>query len=142
MSRLQPNDRRSTNSRSSRLCERSSEMTQGMQDTLRNMYKTFWNYAWNGTRMNENRCPEGSKEGLEGRTQCTKQRWKYLQNVTKIIENRGLEGPRIKENRCLEGSSSSFWQLWRDVVRILSKVGYQMCEVRAKMAPSWVPDAP
>ena len=65
-----------------------------------------------------------------------------LQNVIKIIENRGLEGPRIKENRCLEGSSSSFWQLWRDVVRILGKVVYQMCEVRAKMAPSWAPDAP
>ena len=28
------------------------------------------------------------------------------------------------------------------MVRILSKVGYQMCEVTANMAPSWAPDAP
>ena len=92
--------------------------------------------------MNENRCPEGSKDGLEGRTQCTKQHKKYLQNVTKIIENRGLEGAKITENRCLEGSSNSFWHVWRDVVRIFDEVGLQMCEVRAKMAPSWAPDAP
>ena len=65
-----------------------------------------------------------------------------LANVSKIIENRSLEGPRILENRCLEGSSNSFWHVWRDVVRILSKVGYQMCEVTANMAPSWAPDAP
>ena len=90
--------------------------------------------------MNENRCPEGSKEGLEGRTQCTKQRLKYLQNVAKIIENRGLEGSKIKENRDLEGSSGSSWHVWRDVVRIFGEVGHQMCEVGAKMAPSWAPD--
>ena len=41
--------------------------------------------------MDENRCPEASKEGLEGGTQCKKQRWKYLQHVTKII-SRSLEG--------------------------------------------------
>ena len=72
-----------------------SEIAQGTQDALKNMYKTYRKYVGNGTRMNENRCPEGSKQGLEGRTQCTKQRWKYLQHVAKIIENRGLEGPKI-----------------------------------------------
>ena len=92
--------------------------------------------------MNENCCSEGLKEQVGGRTQCAKQRLKYFQNVFKIIENRGLEGSKIKENRDLEGSSGSSWHVWRDSVRILSKVGYQMCEVRAKMAPSWAPDAP
>ena len=93
-------------------------------------------------RMNENRCPEGSKDGLKGRTQCTKHHEKYLQNVAKIIENRGLEGSKIKENRDLEGSSGSSWHVWRDSVRIFDEVGLQMCEVGAKMAPSWAPDAP
>ena len=115
-------------------------MAQGMQNTLLNMYKTYRKYAGNGTKMNENRCPEASKEQVGGRTQCAKQRLKYLQNVPKIIENRVLEGSKIKENCDLEGSSDSSWHVWRDSVRILSKVGYQMCEVGAKMAPSWVPD--
>ena len=137
-----PIDRRSTKSRSSRFWKRSNEMAQGMQNTLRNMCKTYGKYAGNGTKMNENRCPEASKEQVGGRTQCAKQRLKYLQNVPKIIENRGLEGSKIKENRDLEGSSGSFWHVWRDVVRILSKVGYQKCEVTANMAPSWAPDAP
>ena len=92
--------------------------------------------------MNENRCPDGSKEGLEGRTQCTKERWKYLQNVSKIIQNSGLEGSKIYENRALEGSLGSFWDVWRVRVRIFGEVGHQMCEVGAKMAPSWEPDGP
>ena len=134
-----PIDRRSTNSRSSRLCERSSEMTQGTQDALRNMYKTCWKYAWNGTRMNEmlaaircmlvsrgraprygtfsselccglslsrrvqnnrmneNRCPEGSKDGLEGRTQCTKQHEKYLKMYPKSLQIVARRGPKSKE---------------------------------------------
>ena len=78
-------------------------MAQGMQNTLRNMDKTYGKYAGNGTKMNENRCPEASKEQVGGRTQCAKQRLKYLQNVPKIIENRGLEGSKIKGNRDLEG---------------------------------------
>ena len=53
--------------------------------------KTYEKYAGNGTKMNENRCPEASKKQVGGRTQCAKQRLKYLQNVPKIIENRGLE---------------------------------------------------
>ena len=77
--------------------------------------------------MNENRCPEASKEQVGGRTQCAKQR---------------LEGSKIKENRDLEGSSGSSWHVWRDVVRIFDEVGHQMCEVGAKMAPSWAPDGP
>ena len=77
--------------------------------------------------MNENRCPEASKEQVGGRTQCAKQR---------------LEGCKIKENRDLEGSSGSSWHVWRDVVRIFDEVGHQMCEVGAKMAPSWAPDGP
>ena len=89
--------------------------------------------------MNENRCPEASKEQVGGRTQCAKQRLKYLQNV---IENRGLEGSNIKENRDLEGFLGSSWHVWRDSVRIFSEVGLQMCEVGAKMAPSWAPDVP
>ena len=60
----------------------------------------------------------------------------------KIIENRGLEGSKIKENPDLEGSSGSSWHVWRDSSRILNEVGHQMCEIRAKMAPSWVPDGP
>ena len=99
-------------------------MAQGMQNTLRNMYKTYGKYAGNGTKMNENRCPEASKEQVGGRTQCAKQRLKYLQNVAKIIENRGLEGSRIKENRDLEGSSGSSWHVWRDSVRIFDEVGF------------------
>ena len=87
-------------------------------------------------------CPEASKEQVGGRTQCAKQRLKYLQNVPKIIENRGLEGSKIKENRDLEGSSGSSWHVWRDAVRIFDEVGFQMCEVGAKMAPSWAPDGP
>ena len=137
-----PIDRRSTKSRSSRFWKRSNEMAQGMQNTLRNMYKTYGKYAGNGTKMNENRCPEASKEQVGGRTQCAKQRLKYLQNVSKIIENRGLEGSKIKENRDLEGSSGSSWHVWRDSVRIFDEVGHQMCEVGAKMAPSWAPDGP
>ena len=90
----------------------------------------------------KNRCPEASKEGLEGRTQCAKQRLKYSQNVPKIIENRGLEECKIKENRDLEGSSDSSWHVWRDSVRIFDEVGFQMCGVGAKMAPSWAPDVP
>ena len=117
-------------------------MPQGMQSTLRNMYKTYGKYAGNGTKMNENRCPEASKEQVGGRTQCAKQRLKYLQNVPKIIENRGVEGSKIKENRDLEGSSGSSWHVWRDSVRIFDEVGHQMCEVGAKMAPSWPPDGP
>ena len=117
-------------------------MAQGMQNTLRNMYKTYGKYAGNGTKMNENRCPEASKEQVGGRTQCAKQRLKYLQNVPKIIENRGLEGSKIKENRDLEGSSGSSWHVWRVSVRIFEEVGHQMCEVGAKMAPSWAPDGP
>ena len=92
--------------------------------------------------MNENRCPEASKEQVGGWTQCAKQRLKYLQYVFKIIENRGLEGFKIKENRDLEGSSGSSWHVWRDSVRIFDEVGHQMCEVGAKMAPSWAPDGP
>ena len=92
--------------------------------------------------MNENRCPEASKEQVGGRTHCAKQRLKYLQNVFKIIEKRVLEGSKIKENRDLEGSSGSSWHVWRDSVRIFDEVGHQMCEVGAKMAPSWAPDAP
>ena len=107
-------------------------MAKGMQNTLRNMYKTYGKYAGNGTKMNENRCPEASKEQVGGRTQCAKQRLKYLQNVSKIMENRGLEGSKIKENRDLEGSSGSFLHDHRDVDRILSEVGFQMCEVGAK----------
>ena len=137
-----PIDRRSTKSRSSRFWKRSNEMAQGMQNTLRNMCKTYGKYAGNGTKMNENRCPEASKEQVGGRTQCAKQRLKYLQNVPKIIENRGLEGSKIKENRDLEGSSGSSWHVWRDSVRIFDEVGLQMCEVGAKMAPSWAPDGP
>ena len=113
-----------------------------MQNALGNIYKICWKYAGNGTKMNENRCPEASKEQVGGRTQCAKQRLKYLQNVPKIIENRGLEGSKIKENLCLEGSLGSSWHVWRDSVRILNKVGLQMCEVGAKMAPSWAPDGP
>ena len=135
-----PIDRRSTKSRSSRFWKRSNEMAQGMQNTLRNMCKTCGKYAGNGTKMNENRCPEASKEQVGGRTQCAKQRLKYLQNVPKIIENRGLEASKIKENRDLEGSSGSSWHVWRDSVRIFDEVGLQMCEVGAKMAPSWAPD--
>ncbi len=115
-------------------------MAQGMQNTLRNMYKTYVKYVGNGTKMNENRCPEASKEQVGGRTQCAKQRLKYLQNVPKIIENRGLEGSKIKENRDLEGSSGSSWHVWRDSVRIFDEVGHQMCEVGTKMAPSRAPD--
>ena len=59
-----------------------------------------------------------------------------------IIENRGLEGSQIKENRDLEGSLGSSWHVWRDSVRIFDEVGLQMCEVGAKMAPSWAPDGP
>ena len=92
--------------------------------------------------MNENRCPEASKEQVGGRTHCTKQRLIYLQNVFKIIENRVLEGSKIKENRDLEGSSGSSWHVWRDSVRIFDEVGHQICEVGAKMAPSWEPDGP
>ena len=133
-----PIDRRSTKSRSSRLRKRSNEMTQGMQDALRNMYKTCWKYAGNGTKMNENRCPEASKEQVGGRTQCAEQRWQYLQNVPKFIENRGLEGStKIKENRDLEGSSGSSWHVWRVSVRIFDEVGHQMCEVGAKLGPRW-----
>ena len=106
-------------------------MAQGTQNTLRNMYKTYGKYAGNGTKMNETRCPEASKEQVGGRTQCAKQRLKYLQNV-----------PQIKENRDLEGSSGSSWHVWRDSVRIFDEVGHQMCEVGAKMAPSWGPDGP
>ena len=75
-----------------------------------------------------------------GRRQCVKQRLKYLQNVAKIIEIRGLEESKIKENRDLEGSSGSSLHVWRDSVRIFDEVGFQMCEVGAKMAPSWAPD--
>ena len=125
---------------SKQLLKHISEIAQGTQDALRNMYKTCWKYAGNGTKMNENRCPEASKEQVGGRTQCAKQRLKYLQNVPKIIENRGLEGSKIKENRDLEGSSGSSWHVWRDSVRIFDEVGHQMCEVGAKMAPSWAPD--
>ena len=92
--------------------------------------------------MNENRCPEASKEQVGGRTQRAKQRLKYLQNVSRIIENRGLEGSKIKENHDLEGSSGSLWHVCRDVDRILSEVGHQMCEVGTKMAPSWVAHGP
>ena len=92
--------------------------------------------------MNENRCPEASKEQVGGRTQCAKQHLKYLQNVPKIIENRGLEGSKIKENRDLEGASGSFWHVSRDSVRIVDEVGHQMCEFGSKMAPSWVPEHP
>ena len=60
----------------------------------------------------------------------------------KLFENRGLEGSKIKENRDLEGSLGSSWHVWRDSVRIFDEVGFQMCEVRAKMAPSWAPDGP
>ena len=65
-----------------------------------------------------------------------------LATCTKIIENRALEGSKIKENRDLEGSLGSSWHVWRDSVRIFDEVGLQMCEVGAKMAPSWAPDAP
>ena len=85
-----PIDRRSTKSRSSRFWERLNEMAQGMQNTLRNMYKTYGKYAGNGTKMNENRCPEASKEQVGGRTQCAKQRLKYLQNVPKIWRLRAI----------------------------------------------------
>ena len=63
-----------------------------------------------------------------------------LAKFTKIIENRGLEWCKIKENRDLEGSSGSSWHVWRDSVRIFDEVGHQMCEVGAKMAPSWAPE--
>ena len=78
--------------------------------------QNIWEICREGTKMNENRCPEASKEQVGGRTQCAKQRLKYLQNVSKFIENRGLEGSKIKENRDLEGSSGSSWHVWRDSV--------------------------
>ena len=48
-------------------------------------------------RMNENRCPEGSKDGLEGRTQCTKQHEKYLKMYPKSLQIVARRGPKSKE---------------------------------------------
>ena len=110
-------------------------MAQGTQNTLRNMYKTYGKYAWNGTKMNENRCPEASKEQVGGRTQCAKQRLKYLQNIPKIIENRGLEGSKIKENRDLEGSSGSSWHVWRDSVTKEPKMERNLMKNDPKTVP-------
>ena len=83
--------------------------------------------------MNENRCPEASKEQVGGRTQCAKQRLKYLQNVPKIIENRGLEGSKIKENRDLEGSSGSSCMFGAIRSEFSTKLGTRC----AKLGPRW-----
>ena len=129
-----PNDRRSTKSRSSRFWKRSNEMAQGMQNTLRNMYKTYGKYAGNGTKMNENHCPEASKEQVGGRTQCAKQRLKYLQNVPKIIENCGLEGLRIEVFgfflACLARFGQNFRRSWAPDVRSWGQDG-------SKLGPRW-----
>ena len=92
-----PIDHRSTKSRSSRFWKRLDEIARDMQNVLGNMYKTYRKYAGNGTKMNENRCPEASKEQVGGRTQCAKQRLKYLQKIPKIIENRSLEGSKSRK---------------------------------------------
>ena len=93
-----PIDRRSTNSRSSRLRTRSNKHAQNTQNAKRNIYRTCRKHARNVPKMNENRCPERSKELLRCRTQCSKQRLKYIQHASKIIVNRGPEGSKIKEN--------------------------------------------
>ena len=119
-----------------------TNMRKTYKSALRNMYRRCRECAGNGTKKNENRSPERSKEELRVRTQCSKQHLKYIQNVSKIIGNRGPEGSKIKENLALDGSWSFFWRLWRDLVRILGEVGRKMHKVGAKMAPSWAPDAP
>ena len=70
------------------------------------MYRRCRKCEGNGTKKNENRSPEQSKEDLRVRTQCSKQHLKYIQNVSKIMGNRGPEGSKIRENLDLDGSWS------------------------------------
>ena len=142
-----PIDRRSTKSRSSRLRTRSNEHAQNIQNATRNMHRPCRKYARNVTKMNENRCPERSKEQLRCRTQCSKQRLKYIQNLSKIKENRGPEGSKIKENLenrgpggdkikenlALDGSWSSFWRLWAIWSEFYAKLDARC----AKLGPRW-----
>ena len=131
-----PIDRRSTKWRSSRLRTRSNEHAQNSQNATRNRHKPRRKYARNVTEMNENLCPERSKEqirGRNGRTQCSKQHLENIQNVSRIKENRGPEGNKIKENLALDGSWNSFWRLWAIWSEFYAKVDARC----AKLGPRW-----
>ena len=113
------------------------------------MYRRCRKCEGKGTKKNENRSPEQSKEDLRVRTQCSKQRFKYIQNVSKIKENRGPEGSKIKdnlenrgperykikENLALDGSWSSFWRLWAIWSEFYAKLDARC----AKLGPRWRP---
>ena len=96
-------------------CVQDRTNTRKTRKTPHETYTDHVGNARNVTKMNQNRCPERSKEQLRCRTQCSKQPLKYFQNVSKIKENRGPEGSKIKEileNRGPGGTKSKKILLW------------------------------